>query len=245
MSEFTAELIGTMLLILLGGSVNANTSLKATYGNSSGWIVTSLGWGFSVYVGVAVAGPFSGAHLNPAVSIGLATAGKFAWSSVWLFVSAQMIGAMLGAFLVWFNFRTHFDATSDKGTKLGIFCTGPAIKNMFTNLINEATGTFVLVFVVLYFTQPEFSADGIENGKIGLGSLGALPVALLVVVIGLGLGGTTGYAINPARDLGPRIVHTIMPIKDKGDSNWGYAWIPIAGPIAGGVLAALLAGLLA
>ncbi|MEQ9229347.1 MAG: MIP/aquaporin family protein [Cyclobacteriaceae bacterium] len=240
MTEFIAEIVGTFILIALGHSVNANVSLKGTYGQGSGWIVITVGWGLAVFCGVTVAGPFSGAHINPAVTIGLAAAGSFPWEKVPMFVLAQMIGAMLGAFLVWINFKNHFDQEEDPGTKLGVFSTGPAIKHTAINFICEATGTFVLMFVILYITGPELTAKGMEEVKIGLGSIGAIPVAFLVIVIGMGFGGTTGYAINPARDLGPRIMHAILPIKGKGDSNWGYAWLPVVAPIVGGVLAALV-----
>lgn len=241
MSEFVAEIVGTFVLIALGQSVNANVSLKGTYGNSSGWIVITIGWGLAVFCAVTVAGPFSGAHINPAVTLGLAVTGAFEWSKVPEFIAAQMIGAMLGAFLVWLNFKNHFDQEEQAGTKLGVFSTGPAIKDTPINLIGEVTGTFLLLFVILYFTSPEISGPGIDpSTKVGLGSLGALPVAFLVMVIGMGFGGTTGYAINPARDLGPRIMHAVLPIKGKGESNWGYAWIPVFGPLVGGVLAALL-----
>ncbi len=237
MSEFVAELIGTMFLILLGNGVVANVILKGTKGFNGGWIVITTGWALAVFVGVVIAGPFSGAHLNPAVTIGLALAGKFTWSKVILFIIAQTIGAMLGSFLVWVIYKDHFDATEDAGTQLAVFSTSPAIKNLFFNFMSEVVGTFVLVFVVFYFTKAE-----IVNQKtpIGLGSLGALPVAFLVWAIGLSLGGTTGYAINPARDFGPRIVHAFLPLKHKGSSDWKYAWVPILGPFVGAAIAALL-----
>lgn len=244
MSEFVAEVVGTFILIALGHSVNANVSLKGTYGNSSGWIVITIGWGLAVFCGVTVAGPISGAHINPAVTIGLAIAGEFEWTKVPMFVLAQMLGAMLGALLVWLNFKNHFDQEEDAGAKLGVFSTGPAIPHGPINFICELTGTFILVFVILFIAGPEISASGMSDAKIGLGSIGAIPVAFLVIVIGMGFGGTTGYAINPARDLGPRIMHAILPIKGKGSSNWGYAPIPILGPIAGGALAAVVYGLL-
>lgn len=238
MTPFVAELIGTFLLILLGLGVNANVSLAKTYGSNSGWIVITTGWALAVYVGVVVAGPYSGAHINPAVSVGLAAAGKFPWDQVPFYVLAQFIGAMLGALSVWLVNKKHFDATDDGDTKRGVFCTGPAITHSGLNLFSELLGTFVLVFTVLYFTDA--TLQDTDQVIIGLGSLGALPVAFLVWAIGLSLGGTTGYAINPARDLGPRIVHSILPMKNKGSNNWGYAWIPVIGPILGGVLAALL-----
>jgi glycerol uptake facilitator protein len=237
MTPFIAEILGTMLLILLGDGVVANVVLNDTKGNSSGWIVITTGWALAVFVGVTVAGPYSGAHLNPAVTIGLALAGKFPWADVPLYILAQMLGASLGAFLVWAMYYNHFQRTNEPGSVLAVFCTGPAVRNYASNIISEIIGAFVLVFVVLYITGAEIVPTKTE---IGLGSVGALPVAFLVWAIGLSLGGTTGYAINPARDLGPRIVHAILPIKSKGSSDWAYSWIPILGPILGGVIAALL-----
>jgi glycerol uptake facilitator protein len=238
MSAFTAELIGTMFLILLGTGVVANVILKGTKGYSGGWMVITTGWALAVFVGVVIAGPYSGAHLNPAVSVGLAIAGKFDWASVPVYVAAQLIGAILGAFLTWLIYRDHFNSTSDPDTQLAVFSTGPAIRNNPLNLLSEIIGTFVLIFVVFYFTDAEIRTP--TKTPIGLGSLGALPVAFLVWAIGLSLGGTTGYAINPARDLGPRIAHAILPIKQKGSSNWRYAWIPVIGPFLGAIIAALL-----
>jgi len=237
MSPFIAEIIGTFLLILLGGGVVANVVLEKTKSNDQGWMVITTAWGLAVYVGVVVSAPYSGAHLNPAVSIGLAVAGKFEWAMIPTYVLAQFIGAMLGALTVWLFYRDHFDATENKDLKRVIFCTAPAIRNTASNLFSEIVGTFVLVFVVLYFTDATINDT---ESIIGLGSLGALPVAFLVWAIGLSLGGTTGYAINPARDLGPRIMHAIMPIKNKGDNDWGYAWIPVVGPIIGAVIAGAL-----
>lgn len=247
MNEIVAEFIGTFLLILLGNGVVANVVLKDTKGHNGGWIVISLGWGLGVFVGVAVAGPVSGAHINPAVSIGLAAAGLFPWVKVLPFILAQMTGAMAGAFTVWLFYRQHFNRSSDSAAQLGCFSTGPAIRKAGSNFISELIGTFVLIFVILYIAEPSVAVDGGEELKMGLGTLGALPVALLVTAIGLSLGGTTGYAINPARDLGPRIMHSILPMKHKGNSDWPYAWIPILGPIAGALIAAgffLLHGLL-
>ena len=235
MSEFTAELIGTMFLILLGNGVVANVVLTGTKGHNSGWIVITTGWALAVFAGVVIAGPYSGAHLNPAVTIALAIAGQFAWAKVPMFIAAQFIGAMLGAFLVFLMYRDHFFTTKDQGTKAAVFCTSPAIANTVSNIISEIIGTFVLLFVIFYFTKGEIGAD---KTPIGLGSLGALPVAFLVWAIGLSLGGTTGYAINPARDLGPRIMHAILPIPEKGSSGWNYAWIPVVGPIIGSAVAA-------
>ncbi|MBS1522065.1 MAG: aquaporin family protein [Bacteroidetes bacterium] len=237
MSPFMAELIGTMLLILLGDGVVANVLLNDTKGNNSGWIVITTAWGLAVFVGVTVAGPISGAHLNPAVTIGLAVAGKFAWANVGSYILAQMIGAMLGASLVWLMYYDHFQKTNDPASVLAVFCTGPAVRNYLSNIISEIIGAFVLIFVVFYITGGEITPS---KTPVGLGSVGAIPVAFLVWVIGLSLGGTTGYAINPARDLGPRIMHMLLPIKSKGSSDWAYSWIPIAGPIIGAAIAALL-----
>ncbi|MFN1219485.1 MIP/aquaporin family protein [Chryseobacterium kwangjuense] len=242
MTPFIAELIGTMLLILLGNGVVANVVLKDTKGNNSGWIVITTAWALAVFVGVTVAGPASGAHLNPAVTLGLAVAGKFSWDLVPTYIAAQMLGGMLGAFLVWLFNKDHFAITEDEGAKLACFSTGPAIRNPFSNLISEIIGTFVLVFVIFHFSDPSISLNADPAAKIGLGSVGALPVTLLVWAIGLSLGGTTGYAINPARDLAPRIMHAILPV--KGSSDWGYAWIPVAGPILGAVIAAVLFGII-
>ena len=240
MSILVAEILGTMMLILLGNGVVANVVLNGTKGNNSGWIVITTGWALAVFVGVVVAGPYSGAHLNPAVTVALATAGKLSWSLVPEYIAGEMIGAMLGAFLVWVFYKDHFKATQDEGGKLACFSTGPAIRNTFSNLTSEIIGTFVLVFVIFYLAGPSLDIIGDVDARaiIGLGSIGAVPVAFLVWVIGLSLGGTTGYAINPARDLGPRIMHAILPV--KGGSDWGYSWIPVVGPIIGAVIAALL-----
>ena len=226
MSPYLAEFIGTTALIYLGNGVNANVSLKKTYGNESGWLVISLAWGLAVFIGVVISGSFSGGHLNPAVSVGLAVAGKFSWSLVPGYILAQLLGAMMGAFLVFLQYKDHFKATTDPSTKLGVFATAPAIRHNFNNLLSEILGTGMLVFGVFYLIDGE-----------GVGSLNALPVGLLVTVIGLSLGGSTGYAINPARDLGPRIFHALMIDKN---SDWKYAWIPVLGPFIGGVLAACL-----
>jgi len=237
MTPFIAEIIGTFLLILLGCGVNANVVLKDTKGHDSGWIVITTGWAFAVYIAVVVAAPYSGAHINPAVSIGLAAAGEFSWSMVPSYLLAQFIGAMLGALLVWLVYKDHFDRTVEQASKLGVFSTSPAIRNTFANLLGEISGTFVLIFAVLFFTDATMEES---DAIIGLGSLGAIPVAFVVWGIGLCLGGTTGYAINPARDLGPRIMHALLPIKNKGGNDWSYSWIPVIGPILGGVFAALL-----
>jgi glycerol uptake facilitator protein len=235
MSPFTAELIGTMLMILLGNGVVANVVLTGTKGNSGGWIVIATAWGLAVFAAVAVAGPYSGAQLNPAVTIGLALARKISWSIVLPNISAQFLGAFIGQTLVWLMYYDHYEKTTDAGAILATFSTGPALRNYGLNLISEIIGTFVLIFVVFYFTGAEL---GPEKTPVGLGTLGALPVTFLVWGIGLSLGGTTGYAINPARDLGPRIIHAILPIKNKKSSDWGYAWVPVLGPLIGALLAA-------
>ena len=237
MSPFTAEFIGTFLLILLGCGVVANVVLQDTKGQNGGWIVITTGWALAVYVAVVVAGPYSGAHINPAVTLGLATAGAFPWADTGPYILAQFLGAILGALTVWAVYRDHFNRTEATGIQLAVFSTAPAIRNPLLNLFSEVVGTFVLVFTVLYFTEASLGEDGTI---IGLGSLGALPVALLVWAIGLSLGGTTGYAINPARDLGPRIAHALVPIKNKGGGDWGYSWVPVVGPVLGGLLAAVL-----
>lgn len=237
MTAVLAEFIGTGTLILLGNGVVANVVLTDTKGQNSGWIVITTGWAMAVYIAVLIANPYSGSHLNPAVTIAMAAAGKLAWSSVLPYIVAQLLGAMTGAFLVWLIYRDHFNRTTDPALLLGAFATAPAIRNNMSNLISEIIGAFVLLFTVFYFTKAENT-----DGKIllGLGSVGALPVAFLIWAIGLSLGGTTGYAINPARDFGPRIMHFLLPIKNKKSSDWGYSWIPIAGPILGGLLAAWL-----
>ena len=236
MTPFVSEIIGTALLMLLGSGVNANVVLNKAYAHNSGWIVITTGWALAVYIAVVVAGPYSGAHINPAVSVGLAAAGKFPWQDVPLYIIAQMLGAMIGSGLVWLMYRQHFEETVDAAAKKAVFCTTPTIRSFPSNFLSETLGTFVLVFTILYFTNATISDT---ETVIGLGSLGALPVAFLVWSIGLSLGGTTGYAINPARDLGPRIMHALLPIKDKGSSDWSYAWIPVFGPVFGGVLAAV------
>jgi glycerol uptake facilitator protein len=237
MTPFTAEFLGTMLMILLGDGVVANVVLNDTKGYNGGWMVICTAWGFAVFVGVVVAGPYSGAHLNPAVSIGLAIAGKFAWANVLPYICAQTLGAAAGAFLVWVMYYDHFKRTKEAATILAVFSTVPAIRNYKVNFASEVIGAFVLLIAIFYTTGGEIITT---KTAIGLGSVGALPVALLVLVIGLSLGGTTGYAINPSRDLGPRIMHAILPISNKGSSDWSYSWVPILGPVVGSVIAALL-----
>lgn len=230
MNIFTGEMIGTALLILLGDGVVANVILNKTKGNNSGWIVITFGWAIAVFVGVFVASKASGAHLNPAVTIALAMLNKVSWASVPEYIGGQMIGAMIGSIAVWAAYGKHFFETEDTGIKRAVFCTAPAIRSTWNNLVTEIIGTFVLIFGVLFIIAPSSS----------LGALDALPVALLVLGIGLSLGGPTGYAINPARDLAPRIMHAILPMGKKGDSDWSYSWIPVVGPIIGACLAAWL-----
>ncbi len=245
MTAFHAEIIGTFLLILLGCGVVANVVLDKTKGNDGGWLLINFAWGLAVYVGVVVAGPYSGAHLNPAVTLGLAMTGKFAWSSVGGYIVAQIIGAALGALGVWLMYRDHFVATENLDAKLGTFATGAEIRNPVPNFLSELLGTLVLMLGVFYITNGTFTSADSKEVLVGLGSVGALPIALFVTVIGMGLGGTTGYAINPTRDLIPRLMHQILPLGKKRDSDWGYAWIPLFGPLAGAALAAglyMLAG---
>jgi len=237
MTPFLAEFLGTTLLLLLGNGVVANVILNKTKGNGSGWIAITTAWALAVFVGVVVSGPYSGAHLNPAVTLGLAIVGKFEWALVPSYVLAQILGAMTGSLLVWLKYIDHFKATEDKGLKLAAFSTGPAIRNTFSNLFSEIIGSFVLLFVIFHITSAEIIDT---KTPVGLGSIGAIPVMFLIWAIGLSLGGTTGYAINPVRDLGPRIMHSILPVKDKGSSDWTYSWIPVVGPMIGASLAAAL-----
>jgi glycerol uptake facilitator protein len=243
MSPYLAELIGTLLLVTLGNGVVANVVLARTKGQGAGWIVITAGWGLGVFVGVFCAQPFSGAHLNPAVTVAMAVSGKLAWSKVGGYVLAQVLGGTAGGALVFLFYREHFKASADAGAKLACFCTAPNIRNVPQAFFCEAVGTFMLVFPVFLMTNATAtipSASG-ESGQviIGLGTLGAVPVALVVFAIGLSLGGTTGYAINPARDLGPRLAHAVLPVPGKGDSDWGYSWVPVLGPLTGGLLAVL------
>jgi len=235
MTVYIFEFIGTAMLILLGNGIVANIVLKGTKGADAGWTGISLAWGIAVFCGVFISGDVSGAHLNPAVTVGLATAGKFGWQLVPGYIVAQILGAMMGNLLVWLTYKKQYDATEDQGAILATFSTGPAIRSPFWNFVTEMIGAFALVFGVFYIAGGTFSDEPIK-----LGALDALPVALLVMGIGFGLGGPTGYAINPARDLGPRIMHAILPLKGKGSSDWSYAWVPIIGPLAGGILAALV-----
>jgi glycerol uptake facilitator protein len=226
MSPFVGEIVGTFLLILLGDGVVANVVLGKTKGNSSGWIVITFAWAMAVFIGAYAVNNVSGAHLNPAVTIGLAAVGSFSWNDVPAYIIGQFIGAFLGAVAVFLAYYQHFEATEDKGLQLAVFSTGPAIRNPLFNLITEAIGTFVLMLGILV----------VGGSKMP----GPMPVALVVLAVGLSLGGPTGYAINPARDLGPRIAHFLLPIPHKGDSDWGYSWVPVVGPIIGALLAAAL-----
>jgi len=249
MQILIAETIGTMLLILLGDGVVANVLLGKTKGNNSGWIVITTAWAMAVFVGAyAAVAMGSNAHLNPAVTIGtwvawLMTGGATGTptSQVPVYLVGEFVGAFLGAVLVWLHYKPHWAVTTDPGLKLAVFSTGPAIRSTFLNLISEIIGTFVLIFGI-FAIKGAVQGTGGQATPINMGSLGIIPVAFLVWVIGLALGGTTGYAINPARDLSPRIAHAILPIPGKGSSDWGYSWIPVVGPIVGAVIAALLAG---
>lgn len=232
------EFLGTMILILLGDGVCANVSLEKSKAKGAGWVVITIAWGLAVMCGVFVAGPYTGAHLNPAVSVGLALAGGFEWNMVLPYIVAQMLGGFVGAVLVWLFYKDHYDATEDADAKLGTFCTIPAIRNKWRNVLCEVIGTFVLIFCILFIGNRENSPE------LGMGSIGAFPVAFLIVAIGMSLGGTTGYAINPARDLSPRFAHYVLPIKGKRNSDWGYAWIPAFAPIIGAAIAAGLYSLI-
>ena len=235
MNAFIFEFIGTAMLMLIGNGIVANLVLKETKGSDSGWVGICLAWGIAVFIGVFISADVSGAHLNPAVTIGLATAGKFSWALVPGYFIAQVLGAMTGNLLVWLAYKKQYEATEDANSILATFSTSPAIRSPFWNVVTEIIGTFALVFGVFYI-----AGGAVGDAAVSLGSLDALPVALLVMGIGFGLGGPTGYAINPARDFGPRLLHTLLPLKNKGKSDWGYAWIPIVGPIIGGALAAFI-----
>ena len=237
---FLSEVVGTAMLVLLGTGVVANVALAKNKGLGGGFLMVTIGWGFAVFSGVIVAYN-SGAHLNPAVTLGLVASGATEFGSgvpvnflsVLVYIAAQLLGAIIGAVFCWLAYKQHFDQEPNPANKLGVFSTGPAIRSYGWNLVTEIIGTFVLVFVVIAF------GGGRQGTSGGLAALGALPVAILVIVIGTSLGGPTGYAINPARDLGPRIAHFILPIKGKGSSDWAYSWVPILGPLAGGAIAGL------
>ena len=230
MNPFFGEFFGTAIILLLGGGVVANVSLDKTNGHNSGWIVITFGWAIGVFTGVLFAAPISGAHLNPAVTLALVLADKFPASQIPLYFTAQLLGAMFGSGLVWLAYKKQFDATSDAEAKMAVFCTSPSIRSYGYNILTELIGTHMLTMAVLYMAAPQ----------VGLGALSALPVALVVLGIGLSLGGPTGYAINPARDLGPRIMHYFLPIPNKRTSDLKYAWVPILGPMLGAASAAAL-----
>jgi len=231
MNVFAGEFIGTAILIALGNGVVANVVLNKTKGNNGGLIAITFGWAIAVFIGVFCATKIgSGAHLNPAITFAMAVASKIPWSEVPTYIIAQITGAMLGSLMVYIGYRSHYDATEDGLTKRATFCTDPAINNPVNNLLTEIIGTFILAFAVFFMAAPASS----------LGALDAFPVALVVLGVGLSYGGPTGYAINPARDLGPRLVHAILPLKNKASNDWGYSWIPFVGPIIGGLIAAFV-----
>lgn len=234
MSPFLAEFIGTTILIVLGNGVVANVVLQQTKGHNSGWMVITAGWAFAVTIAVYCVVSISGAHLNPAVTIGLASIGTFAWAQVPTYVAAQLAGGVAGGVVVWLLYLPHWSVTPDPGAKLAVFSTGPAIRRLIPNLVAEIIGTFVLVVALSAVLSPGNFVPGSDLHK----GIGPVLVGVIVWAIGLSLGGPTGYAINPARDLGPRIAHALLPIPGKGDSDWGYAWIPVVGPVTGGVLGA-------
>jgi glycerol uptake facilitator protein len=241
-SIFTAEVIGTAILVLLGDGVVAAVLLARSKAHNAGWIVITFGWGLAVAMAVYAVGRFSGAHINPAVTFGLASVGTISWSDVPLYLSGQLVGAFAGAVLVWLSYLLHWRETEDPGVKLAVFSTGPAIRNYAANLVTEVIGTFILVFGILGITT-NFGANVLTDQPLQQAFSITLPpllVGLLVLAIGLSLGGPTGYAINPARDLGPRIAHFLLPIPGKGGSDWAYAWVPVVGPIIGGILGALV-----
>jgi glycerol uptake facilitator protein len=247
MNAFVAEFLGTALLVIFGNGVVANVVLSRTKGNNSGWIVITAGWALAVFVGVFASQAFSGAHLNPAVTLAMAQAGKFAWANVPGYVVAQMLGAITGAATVYAFYREHFKVTDDANLKRACFCTTPNVRNLGQAFFCETVGTFLLVLPVFLMTDAKIKlpfGNGVTEASVGLGTLGAVPVGLLVFAIGLSLGGTTGYAINPARDLGPRIAHALLPIPGKRDNDWSYAWVPVLAPLLGGSLAALANALL-
>lgn len=228
MTPFWGEVVGTMILIVFGAGIGAGSTLNRSFAKDAGWITITIAWGLAVVLGVFAVGSISGAHLNPAVTVALAINGNFAWGDVPGYILAQMIGAIIGATLVFLHYLPHWKATDDPGAKLGIFSTSPAIPHTVSNLLSEIIGTFILVLGLLFIGANQFT-EGLNPFAVGL----------LIVAIGMSLGGTTGYAINPARDLGPRIAHFLLPIPGKGGSNWGYAWVPVVGPLLGGSLGAV------
>jgi glycerol uptake facilitator protein len=238
MNIFVGEVIGTMMLILLGDGVVAAVLLNKTKSQNAGWIVITTAWALAVFVGVYTSVAVGGnAHLNPAITVGLAIAGSVGWGDVPIYLAGEFLGAMIGGLLVWLHYYPHWPETKDTGLKLAVFCTAPAIRNTTWNVVSEVIGTFALMFGVFLIKGVTMTSGG-AVASLNMGALGAIPVAFLVWVIGLALGGTTGYAINPARDLGPRIMHAILPIAGKGESDWGYSWIPVVGPIVGAAIAA-------
>ncbi len=247
MEVYLAEFIGTMILVLLGDGVVAGVLLRNSKAENSGWIVITFGWGMAVAMAVYSVGAISGAHINPAVTLGLASIGAFEWAQVPGYIIAQFLGAFTGAVLVWLAYLLHWEETADPGLKLGVFCTAPAIYRRIPNLITEIIGTAMLVFgVVAIFANTQQIEQAAQIDLSQLWQIGIFPllVGLLVFAIGLSLGGPTGYAINPARDLGPRIAHAVLPIAGKGGSDWGYSWIPVVGPIIGGIIGATLYNIL-
>ena len=244
MTPFIAEFMGTAILLLLGAGVVANVNLKNTIAEGqTSWVLITSAWGFAVFVGAYATGQFSGGHLNPAVTVGLAVIGKFSWSLVPTYVFAQLLGAMFGSWVSYILYIDHYRATTDESAVRSTFCTGPAIRNYKNNFFSEFLGTFMLVFGIFFIVSPNIEIEGIQMQNFGIGSLDALPVAILVWVIGMSLGGTTGYAINPTRDLGPRLVYQMLPRKNK-NADWSYAWIPVIAPLTGAVVAGLLYNLL-
>ena len=235
MSPLLAELLGTMILVVLGDGVVANVVLKGTKGHDSGWIVITAGWGFAVAIAAYSVGSISGAHLNPAVTLGLATIGTFPWKDVGPYIAAQIAGAFLGGIIVWLTYLPHWAVTPEPEAKLAVFCTAPAIRNPRANVITEIVGTFLLVLAILAVLSPANLTKGSDWAR----GFGPVLVGMIVWSVGLSIGGPTGYAINPARDLGPRLAHAVLPIAGKSGSDWGYAWVPIVGPLIGGVLGAL------
>lgn len=242
MTKISAEIIGTMILVFLGNGVVANVLLSKTKGHGDGgWFTITMGWSLAVFMGILVSAPYSGGHLNPSVTIGLAIIGKFKWNLVPVYIFSQFIGAMLGSLLVWILYKDHFSETKNEQDKLSVFTTSPSIKNLYSNLLSEILATFIFMFVTFYLTEESIFFHQKKYPLVGLGYFGAFPSALIILGIGLSLGGTTGYAINPARDLGPRIVYSIIPLSGrKAKSNWDYAFIPVLGPLLGSGMAAAL-----
>lgn len=239
MTPFIAEIIGTALLLLFGQGIVANVNLKNTIGEGqTPWVLITSAWGFGVFVGAYAVGQFSGAHLNPAVTLGLAVVGKFSWEFVPLYFVAQLMGAMLGSGLAYLLYIDHYRITTDESAVRSSFCTGPAIRNFKNNFFSEFLGTFVLVFGIFFIVSPSIVIEGSQVEQFGIGSLESLPVAILVWVIGMSLGGTTGYAINPTRDLGPRLLYQMLPRKNK-NADWAYSWIPVIAPLCGAFTAGI------